>query len=402
MNLVELIRLALSRLGASRMRSALTMLGVIIGTAAVVALVSVGQGATAGITTQIESLGTNLLTISAGSTFSGITRLGSGTASSLTLDDAAAVSQIEGVVAVAPEVTTQQLVLAGDRNTTTTVVGTTGSYATVRTESVASGGFLNDASVQHSLRIAVIGSQTAGDLDLDETDLGSQISIRGLPFVVVGILDPKGGFGNFSPDDVIYIPLTVAQEQFVGGDSVRTISVSVNNQASIDQTKAAITAELRQRHGTTADTDDFNILDQSQLLAAFGTITTLLTVLLAGIASIALAVGGIGIMNIMLVSVRERTREIGIRKAVGARGRDILAQFLIEALALSSIGGAVGIVLGVAVSAIIGALAGWGLQLSAMTVVVAVGFSLLTGVVFGVWPARQAARLDPIAALRYE
>ena len=403
MNLLELIRLALSRLGSSRLRSALTMLGVIIGTAAVVALVGVGQGATAGITTQIESLGTNLLTISAGSTFSGITRLGSGTANSLTLDDAAAVSPLEGVVAVAPEVTTQQLVVSDRDNTTTTVVGTTASYAPVRSAIVASGAFLNDAASEHRLRVAVLGSETAEDLGLDESDLGQQVSIGGLPFVVVGILEAKGGLGQFSPDDVVYIPLTVAQQQFVGGESVRTISVSVLDQLSIDRAKAAITAELRQRHGIGAgEEDDFNILDQSQLLAAFGTITALLTVLLAGIASIALAVGGIGIMNIMLVSVRERTREIGIRKAVGARGRDILAQFLIEALALSSIGGAIGIALGIAVSAVIGAVAGWGLQLSATTILAAVAFSLFTGVVFGVWPARQAAKLDPIAALRYE
>ena len=402
MNLVELVRLALSRLGTSRLRSALTMLGVIIGTAAVVALVSVGQGATAGITSQIESLGTNLLTISAGSTFSGITRLGSGTANTLTLDDAAAVSQVEGVVGIAPEVTTQQVVVRGRENTTTTIVGTTASYAPVRSAKVASGAFLNSAAVEHRLRIAVLGSGTAADLDLDESDLGEEVTIGGLPFVVVGILEEIGGVGQFSPDDVAYIPLTVAQQQFTGGDSVRTISVSVQDQASIERAKAEITSILRQRHGTTGDDDDFNILDQSQLLAAFGTITALLTVLLAGIASIALAVGGIGIMNIMLVSVRERTREIGIRKAVGARGRDILAQFLIEALALSSIGGAVGIVLGVAVSAVIGAIAGWGLQLSASTILAAVAFSLLTGVIFGVWPARQAAKLDPIAALRYE
>ena len=403
MNLLELIRLALSRLGTSRMRSALTMLGVIIGTAAVVALVSVGQGATAGITSQIESLGTNLLTISAGSTFSGITRLGSGTANSLTIDDAVAVSQLGGVVAVAPEVTTQQLVVSARDNTTTTVVGTTASYAPVRSANVANGAFLNNAAVEHRLRVAVLGSETATDLDINESDLGREVSIGGLPFVVVGILEAKGGLGQFSPDDVVYIPLSVAQHQFVGTESVRTISVSVLDQSSIDLAKAAITAELRQRHGITGgEDDDFNILDQSQLLAAFGTITALLTVLLAGIASIALAVGGIGIMNIMLVSVRERTREIGIRKAVGARGRDILAQFLIEALALSSIGGAVGIVLGVAVSAVIGAIAGWGLQLSATTIIAAVAFSLLTGVIFGVWPARQAAKLDPIAALRYE
>jgi len=188
----------------------------------------------------------------------------------------------------------------------------------------------------------------------------------------------------------------------VGGDTVRSIFVSVADKTDISQAKAEITATLEQRHGTTAATDDFSISDQSQLLNTFSSISGLLSLLLAGIASISLVVGGIGIMNIMLVSVRERTREIGIRKAIGARGRDILAQFLIEALTLSVLGGVFGIILGVAVSALIGAVAGWGLQLSPFTLVAAVGFSLLVGVVFGVWPARQAARLDPIAALRYE
>ena len=402
MNLIELVRLALGRLGTSRLRSLLTMLGVIIGVASVVALVAVGQGATSGITSQIEALGTNLLTINPGSTFAGLTSQGAGSADTLTVDDATAIAGLDGVAAVAPQVSTQALVVAGDENTTTTIIGTTSDYATVRNEVVAEGAFLNGAAADHGLRVAVLGATTAEDLELGAEDLGSEINIGGLPFRVIGILEAKGSIGPFSQDDQIYVPLSVVQRQFVGGDSVRSISVSVADRDGIDQAKAAITALLRGRHGTTAATDDFNISDQSQLLDTFGTITALLTVLLAGIASISLIVGGIGIMNIMLVSVRERTREIGIRKAVGARGRDILAQFLIEALTLSVLGGILGAVLGLGVSALIGAIAGWGFVFNPLTVVVALVFSILVGVVFGVWPARQAARLDPIASLRYE
>ena len=402
MNLLELIRLATSRLGTSRLRSALTMLGVIIGVASVVALVGVGQGATSGITAQIESLGTNLLTVNAGSSSVGLTRQAPGSADTLTLDDMAAIATLNGVAAVAPQVSTSGLIINGTKNETTTIVGTTADYATIRNDTAAQGAFLNPAAVDYDLRVAVVGATTATNLGLTAADLGKDITVEGLPFRLVGILQSKGGVGPLDQDDQVYVPLSVVQRLFVGGDTVRTIYVSVGQRAQVDQAKAEITALLRQRHGTTAATDDFSISDQSQLLDTFGSVTAILSLLLAGIASISLIVGGIGIMNIMLVSVRERTREIGIRKAVGARQRDILAQFLIEALTLSVLGGAIGIVLGLGVSAVIGAVAGWGFQFSGLTVVAAVVFSLLVGIVFGVWPARQAARLDPVSALRYE
>jgi putative ABC transport system permease protein len=402
MNLFELIRLAAGRLATSRLRSVLTMLGVIIGVASVVALVGVGQGATSGITSQIESLGTNLLTVNAGSSSVGLTRQAAGSADTLTLNDMAAIANLSGIAAVAPQDSTSGLVIYSANNETTTVVGTTADYATIRNETLAQGAFLNPASVDYDLRVAVLGATTATNLGITATDLGNDITIDGLPFRVVGILQAKGGTGPLDQDDQVYVPLSVVQRLFVGGDSVRTIYVSVAQRDQIDQAKAEITALLRERHGTTAGTDDFSISDQSQLLDTFGSVTTILSLLLAGIASISLIVGGIGIMNIMLVSVRERTREIGIRKAVGARQRDILAQFLIEALTLSLLGGSIGILLGIAVSALIGAVAGWGLQVSLLTVGSAVFFSLLVGVVFGVWPARQAARLDPVSALRYE
>jgi putative ABC transport system permease protein len=403
MSALELVRLALSRLGAGRVRAALTMLGVVIGVASVVALVSVGQGATSGITSRLQSLGTNLLTVNPGSSTTGFTRGAAGSATTLTTEDADALRSIDGVAAVAPEVSSQQLVRSGSLNTTTNVVGTTDAYASVRAFSVWQGSFLTSAAVQNGLRVAVLGSTTADDLGLGAESVGTDISIGGLPFRVAGILQAKGSAGPFSQDDQVLIPIATAQHYFVPGDTVRSIGVSVADAAEIDLVKARIQATLEQRHGIAAgETDDFSIQDQAQLLDTVSAVTTTLTILLAGIASISLVVGGIGIMNIMLVSVRERTREIGIRKAIGARGRDILAQFLVEALTLSLLGGAIGIVLGVVVSALIGALAGWGFAFNAATVLVAVIFSLGVGIVFGVWPARQAARLDPIAALRYE
>ena len=403
MNLAELIRLALSRLGAARLRAVLTMLGVIIGVASVVALVAVGQGATNGITTQLQNLGTNLLTVNPGASFSGGTRGAAGSATTLTLDDATAIGQIDGVAAVAPQVQTQAFIVAGTLNTTTTVTGTSASYATIRNYEVWQGSFLTDASLDAGMRAAVLGATTADDLGLDATSIGSTITIDGLPFRLAGILQAKGSVGPFSEDDQVFIPLTTARHYFVSGDSVRSIVISVASQGQIDQVKTEIASVLDQRHGLSAgETADYTIQDQSQLLGTVSSVSTLLSLLLAGIASISLVVGGIGIMNIMLVSVRERTREIGIRKAIGARSRDILAQFLVEALTISTLGGLIGIAVGVLASALIGAFAGWGFAFNPVTVIVAVGFSLAVGVIFGVWPARQAARLDPIVALRYE
>jgi putative ABC transport system permease protein len=394
MTILELLRLALSRLRTSRLRAALTMLGVIIGVASVVALVGVGQGTTSNITSRLAGLGTNLLTI---------TPANNSTADKLTLDDATEIGKLPGVGGVAPEISTSLTIAAGTTTTTTNVVGTTAAYPTVRAYEVWQGTFLTGPSVADDLRVAVLGATTATDLGLTATDLGTQISVGGLPFRVIGILQPKGGTGFQNPDDMVLVPIGVVQKYFVAGDTVRTIGVSVRDPDQMTAASAEITSLLRDRHDLApADTADFNVFNQTQLLAAASSISATLTLLLGGIASISLVVGGIGIMNIMLVSVRERTREIGIRKAIGARARDILAQFLVEALTLSLLGGLIGIVVGLAVSALIGQLAGWGFTFNPATVAVAVLFSLLVGVVFGVWPARQAARLDPITALRYE
>jgi len=392
MSLIELVRLAFGRLRTSRLRAALTMLGVIIGVASVVALVGVGQGTTANITSRLAGLGTNLLTINPANGSAG-----------MTLDDVAAIGKIDGVAAVAPELQTSATVAVGTKNTSTSVIGTNSSYAFVRAYNVWQGTFLNDASDDNNLRTVVLGSTVADNLGLDASAVGTQVTINGLPFQVIGITQPKGGSGFNDPDDQVMVPVGVVRKYFVAGDTVRTVGVSV---ASVDQmadVKASIEALLRDRHDLAATaSDDFSILDQSQLLDTANSIAGTLALLLGGIASISLIVGGIGIMNIMLVSVRERTREIGIRKAVGARSRDILAQFLIEALTLSLIGGLIGIVIGLGASAGIARLGGWTFVVSPTIVALAVLFSLAVGVIFGVWPARQAARLDPISALRWE
>jgi putative ABC transport system permease protein len=402
MRLADLLRLAFSRLGTGKLRAALTMLGVVIGVASVVALVSVAQGATKGISDRLQSLGTNLLTVNAGSTTTGFTRGSAGSATTLTLDDATAISQLAGVQAVEPELSTSKLVIAGSLNETATIIGTTPGYPTVRAYTMWVGTFLTQAAIDNNLRVAVIGATTADNLGLDASSIGSTIYIGGLPFDLIGIMQPKGGTGFNSPDDEVLIPVSTAGELFVGTNSVRSVGVSAASADQIDTVSSEITALLEQRHGITNGVDDFSISTQAQLLGTVSSVSDVLTLLLAGIASISLLVGGIGIMNIMLVSVRERTREIGIRKAIGARGRDILSQFLVEALALSLAGGLIGIALGVLASFGIGLYAGWGFVFNPLTVIVAVGFSLVVGIVFGVWPASQAARLDPVVALRYE
>jgi putative ABC transport system permease protein len=402
MSLSDLLHLALGRLGTGKLRTALTALGVIIGVASVVALVSVAQGATKGISDRLQSLGTNLVTVNPGFTRGGGATRGSfGSATTLTIDDASAISGLAGVQYVAPELTTNKLVIAGSLNETARIVGTSPAYLSVFAYDMWTGSFINQASLDHNMRVAVIGATTADNLSLTDTSIGSTIYIAGLPFELVGILQSKGGTGT--ADDQVIVPLTTARELFVGTSSVSAIGLSATSEDQITTVSGEITALLEQRHGIASGaTDDFSIVTQAQLLGTVSSVSDVLTFLLAGIASISLLVGGIGIMNIMLVSVRERTREIGIRKAIGARGRDILSQFLVEALALSLAGGVIGIGIGVLASFAIGVYAGWGFVFSPITVVVALGFSLIVGIVFGVWPASQAARLDPVVALRYE
>ena len=364
MSTLELVRLALSRLGSSRLRATLTMLGVIIGVASVVALVAVGQGATSGITKQLQGLGTNLLTVNPGSTTQGFTRSAAGSATTLTIDDAAAIAKLDDVAAVEPEISTQGLVVAGLQEH-------------------------DDLDPRHDARVpdgpqlhhlAGLVPEPGGGRRRAAPG-GARRDDRGRPRprrrrhrqdghdrrpAVPGRRHPpgQGQHRPVSSDDQVLVPITAVQHYYDSTTKVRSIGISVTTADQIASVKAAITNLLEQRHGIAAGgTDDFTISDQAQLLGTVDSISSLLTILLGGIASISLLVGGIGIMNIMLVSVRERTREIGIRKAIGARGRDILAQFLVEALTLSVLGGILGVVLGVAVSALIGQIAGLGLRL---------------------------------------
>jgi len=398
-NAFDLIRLALSRLGTSRLRAVLTMLGVIIGVGSIVALVAVAEGATSGITDRIQGLGTNLLTVSPGFSRSGFTRLALGSATTLTTEDAAAIAQVPGVAAVAPQLSASKVVVAGVQNETTTVIGTTPAYVDVLTYQMWQGSFLNQAAVDSSLRDAVIGATTADNLGLDGTSIGQTIQVGGIPFQLVGIMQPKGSTGT-NQDDEVLIPITTAQHYFVGTDKVRTISVSVASADQIDAAQGDMTVLLEQRHGTNGTNDDFTITSQAQLLSTFSSITGLLTVLLGGIASISLIVGGIGIMNIMLVSVRERTREIGIRKAIGARRGDILGQFLVEAVLLSVMGGIIGVIAGLIVSRV--KIVGVTPVVAPYSVALAFGVAIAVGLFFGLYPANRAAALRPIEALRHE
>ena len=303
----DLLQLALGRLGTGKLRTALTMLGVIIGVASVVALVAVGQGATSGITNRLAGLGTNLLTVNAGSSVSGFTRGAAGSSTTLTLADATSLRSLTGVEAVAPELSTQKLVIAGTKNTTTTIIGTTPDYPTVRAYTMWQGSFLTQASLDTGLRVAVLGATTADDLGLGAGSIGTTVAIGGLPFQVVGIMQPKGGTGFASPDDEILIPVSTANALLVGGNSVRSVGVSVASPDQMSTVTAEITAALRTRHGLTGTAaDDFTVQNQDQLLATVSSVTTLLSVLLAGIASISLIVGGIGIMNIMLEHGQQR------------------------------------------------------------------------------------------------
>jgi putative ABC transport system permease protein len=400
----EALRLALRRLRSNKLRTGLTTLGIIIGAASLVALLAVGQGASRRLTSRIASLGTNLLSVQAGATFQGGIRGAAGSASTLTTDDADALRGIRGVAAVAPELpVTGALVVAGRRNTTTQVTGTTPEEARVRAYDLAAGTFLSALEVRAGLRVAVLGATTTADLGLSpEGAVGSTIQIDAIPFQVVGVTQPKGGgFGN--PDDVVFVPITAVQRRLTGTSSLRAIGVSVATTDDIPVVSLQAQTLLRQRHRLGAsDSNDFLIANQAQLLQVASDQATVIRNFLIGIAAIALVVGGIGIANIMLVAVRERTREIGIRKAIGARRRDLSRQFLVEAVTVSLAGGALGALIGVLAAGLVGRAVNVQAAPSWLGVTLAFASSALVGMVAGWWPARQAAQLDPVVALRYE
>jgi putative ABC transport system permease protein len=403
----EIISVALGALRANKMRSMLTMLGIVIGVAAVIAMVAIGSGAQAAVKDRINALGTTLLTVNPGQQRQAGVTVG-GANAKLTLDDAKALEDSGGylLAAVQPEIGGNQQVTYLNKNTSTSIVGTTANYLDVRKYTLASGRMFTPAEDEARARVAVVGPTVATNMGLatPEALLGEKIRIKGLLFEVVGITASKGQASQFgNPDDQILIPIKTARFRVMGNDRLRSISVISPAEDSIASTMAQIQRILRHEHRLKQGAaDDFQIRSQADFLNTLGETTAVFTYLLSGIAAVSLIVGGIGIMNIMLVSVTERTREIGIRKALGATRWNILAQFLIEAVVLCCLGGIIGIGIGTGGALIMSKLAGFSTQVSLSVVAAAFAFSALVGVLFGVWPARSAAVLDPIVALRYE
>ncbi len=400
------IQIALRALAGNKLRSILTMLGVIIGVASVVTMVSIGQGARQSIASQVQSLGSNLLTIFPGAAGQFGVRQGLGSLQTLTLDDAHAIAQgVPEVEAVTAEFSRPAQVVHGNENTNTSVSGVTPDFQEVRNFNVQDGSFFSEADMTSRARVAVLGRTVVQNLfgDRDAVPLGATVKINRATFTVIGVMEEKGATGFNDRDDIIFIPLTTAQKRLFGVDFVRAIYVKVRDAESMNAAQDEVENLLRSRHRLNAGADsDFNIRNQADIIATFQSVTRTMTLLLGGIAAVSLLVGGIGIMNIMLVSVTERTREIGIRKAVGATQRDILTQFLVEALTLSITGGLIGLLLGVAGSQLISRIAGWATLISAGSVIMAVTFAAAVGIFFGLYPAQRAAALDPIVALRYE
>jgi putative ABC transport system permease protein len=409
-SVLQSARVALCALRVNTLRSALTMLGIIIGVGAVIAMVSVGAGAQVRVAEQIQSLGSNLIIVLSGSVTSSGIRLGQGSQLTITEDDAEAIArEIPAVQVAAPSMRGTAQVVYGNLNWATVIQGVTADYFEARDWPVVAGRTLEPQDVEGATKVAVVGQTAALNLFGDGDPLGQIIRIKKVPFTVVGVLDRKGqtSWGQ-DQDDTILIPLSTAKKKVLGTSqanprAVGAISVKVRAGEDMAQAEADIRALLRQRHRLQPyQDDDFWLRNLSEVLQTQEESSRVMTYLLAAIASVSLLVGGIGIMNIMLVSVTERTREIGLRMAVGARSRDILLQFLVEAVTLSLVGGVVGIALGVAGSRAISALAEWRTVVPLESIAVAFGFAALVGVFFGFYPARKAARLNPIEALRYE
>ena len=412
MNVAKTLRTALTALTTNKMRSALTVLGIIIGVTAVISLMSIGEGSQAAITSNIESLGTNLLFVRAGASSQGVVRGAQGSAATLTLADAEALAQASSVAAVAPQVSTFAQVVAGGENTNTQILGVTPEYLSVRNYKVAEGEFISDAQVQAKSLVAVVGSSVAETLFGETSPVGLYIKINGRQFKVIGVLQSKGSTGLGSQDDIVLAPISTVQyrlsssQTVSGAKTVQTIYVQVVSTKETDTAIQQITSILEQRHNITNGVDDFTITSQQETINTLKESTQVWVILLGAIAGISLLVGGIGIMNIMLVSVTERTREIGIRKALGAKRSDILLQFLVEAALMSLIGGAIGVLVGWGVSTLISGVSVGGQTIeTVMSVnipILAVSVSAAIGIIFGLYPAYRAARLNPIEALRYE
>jgi len=406
MNFIENIRIAMRGLKSNKLRSVLTMLGIIIGVGAVIIMVAIGQGAKASVAGQIQGLGSNLLIVSPGQSNTGGVKGGIGSLTNMTMDDVNAIkSGADAVANVAPSTSKQAQIVLGSQNTSTQVIGTTPSYADTRNQQANIGRFFTDQDVQNNAQVAVVGTSVVQNLlgSANANILGQTININQVPFEVIGVLQSKGSSGTSNNDDQILVPISSAQTRLIGSKSIRTIYVEAKSSDLMGTASAEITQILRQQHALSFNAaDDFTVTSQSDILSTAEGVSQSLTLLLSGVAAISLLVGGIGIMNIMLVSVTERTREIGIRKAIGAKRRAIMLQFLIEAVILSMLGGIMGILFGAGGSALLNKFAGMTTQMSTSPVIIAFAFSVAIGIIFGVFPAQKAAKLHPIDALRYE
>lgn len=407
-NIPSTLRISFRALWVNKMRSALTMLGIIIGVGAVIAMLAVGTGASGQIQQQISSLGSNLIMVVPGATSAGGVRMGSGTQSTLTLGDAEAVlKECPAVFEVAPVLNGAAQVVYGNQNWSTAVTGTTPGMLTVRDWNLSAGRPFTEQDVKSATKVCLLGQTVVDKLFGGLDPVGQIVRIKKIPFKVIGVLEAKGQDPRgHDQDDAIYVPVTTAQKKLFGTSfpgMIRMIMVKAMSTEDLDSAERQINELLRQRHRIgQKQENDFTVRNITQMMQAAEQSSKVMTMLLGAIASVSLLVGGIGIMNIMLVSVTERTREIGIRMAVGAKSWDIRLQFIIEALTLSFIGGVIGIIAGISTSQIIAELAGWTTLVSPLSILLAFGFSGLVGISFGFYPAYKASLLDPIEALRYE
>ena len=396
--------MAWASLIANKMRSILTMLGIIIGVAAVIALVSIGNGVKQDIQNSISSLGSNLLMVMPGAPRTPGVRPSAGSMKSLKVSDYEAISKLDGVKAASPMTNGSYVVIYQNKNWTTSVSGVSYNYLDVNNWSMKSGRFLSEKNVQNRERVAVVGKTVVKNLFGDEDPVGAEIRVKNIPFRIIGVLNSKGSgaMGN-DQDDMVIIPYTTAMERVEGVDYLRMIYVVGKDENGIDRLQSDIENLLRVRHGIKdTNLDDFNIQNMNSIMETMEETTGTLTLFLGAVAAISLVVGGIGIMNIMLVSVTERTREIGVRKALGATYSVIVTQFLIEAVVISLMGGIIGIILGIGSSKLIGMASGMSTVISVPTIVMSFAFSMAIGLIFGIYPARKAAKLNPIDALHYE
>lgn len=400
----ESFLMAWASLIANKMRSILTMLGIIIGVAAVIALVSIGNGVKQDIQNSISSLGSNLLMVMPGAPRTPGVRPSAGSMKSLKVSDYEAIAKLDGVKAASPMTNGSYVVIYQNKNWTTSVSGVSYNYLDVNNWSMKSGRFLSEKNVQNRERVAVVGKTVVKNLFGDEDPVGAEIRVKNIPFRIIGVLNSKGSgaMGN-DQDDMVVIPYTTAMERVEGVDYLRMIYVVGKDENSIDRLQSDIENLLRVRHGIKdTNLDDFNIQNMNSIMETMEETTGTLTLFLGAVAAISLVVGGIGIMNIMLVSVTERTREIGVRKALGATYSVIVTQFLIEAVVISLMGGIIGIILGIGSSKLIGMASGMSTVISIPTIVMSFAFSMAIGLIFGIYPARKAAKLNPIDALHYE